>query len=67
MIADKDKFVERTMTGKELAEKLNIHPATVRLWRTRGLPHTQLNQRLFRYNYQEVIEWTQQRLATGEK
>lgn len=57
---------ERTLTSKELADKFKIHPATVRLWRSRGLPHTQLNQRLFRYNYQEALSWTQEQFPKDE-
>lgn len=54
--------IDRKLSGNELAEKFNIHPATVRLWRSRGLPHTKLNTRLFRYNYEEALQWTQDQL-----
>lgn len=53
--------LDRSLTGKELAEKLKVHPATIRLWRSEGLPHTKLNTRLFRYNLEEVIQWSEQR------
>ena len=52
----------RELTGNQLAEKLQVNPATVRLWRTEGLPHTQLSERRFRYDLQESIAWLSNRM-----
>lgn len=48
---------KQLLTGKELAKKLKVTTESLRIWRNEGLPHTQLGERMFRYDYEDVIKW----------
>lgn len=48
---------EELITTSELAEKLKVHPHTIRLWVKNGkIPYIKLSERDFRYYYSKVIE-----------
>lgn len=47
---------EELLTTNELAEKLKVHPHTVRLWaKEKKIPYVKLSERDFRYYYSKVI------------
>ena len=53
--------LNRTLTTSELSEKIRVTNETIRLWRNRGLPHTQISERVILYNLDEVVEWLEHR------
>jgi len=43
------------LTRKEVAEKFNVVPETIRLWERRGLlPRIRINSRLLRYRQEDI-------------
>ena len=47
------------LTGKELSDRLQLSPWTVRMMRLQcGLPHIQLGRRIF-YRMETVMDWLQ--------
>lgn len=57
--AEKMKLLDRF----ELADKLNVHPATVTKWRKIGLPYLKPNTNTVRFVESEVWDWIAKRTA----
>lgn len=54
------------LTVVELAEKLRIRPATVRLWAREGvIPAIKINSKITRYVYEDVVQSLEDRQETG--
>lgn len=53
--------LNRSLTTSELSEKIRVTNETIRLWRNKGLPHTQISKRVILYNLDEVVEWLEHR------
>lgn len=48
---------KKLLTSNELADKLRVHPHTIRLWAKSGkIPFIRLSARDFRYVYEDVLE-----------
>ena len=57
--------LNRTLTTSELSEKIRVTNETIRLWRNKGLPHTQISERVILYNLDEVVDWLEHHNRKG--
>ena len=58
----KETEMDELLTLKELAERLRMHPRTVRiLWRKRLIPGIRIGKRMLRFDFQHVVEELQRR------
>lgn len=48
--------MDKLLSQKEIASILEVHPNTIKNWRTKGLPYVMVNGRP-RYWSSQVIEW----------
>jgi hypothetical protein len=60
-LEEKVEAAEPKLTGEQVAKFYNVTGASVRRWRSNGMPYIQYNAKMIRYELSKVDAWLRER------